>query len=78
MELAALPFSVLNEREREIARWVATGAPNKEIARQLSLSEKTVKNVLTKVYEKTNTRSRTKLAVRMWRSGWQTHTVEQS
>lgn len=57
----------LSPREREIAELVAIGAPNKEIARRLSLSEKTVKNVLTKVFIKTNTQSRTQLALHVVR-----------
>jgi len=58
----------LSRREREIAALVATGASNKEIARQLAISIKTVKNILTKVFTKTGTRSRTELAIRMVRS----------
>ena len=53
----------LTEREKEILRLLATGASNKEIARQLAISEKTVKNILTKVFVKTCTQSRTELAV---------------
>lgn len=55
---------LLTRREREITMLVATGASNKEIARQLAISDKTVKNLLTKVFVKTQTRSRTELAVR--------------
>ncbi len=58
----------LSNREREIAGLIATGASNKEIARELALSQKTVKNVLTKVYVKTQTRSRTELAIQLVRS----------
>ena len=60
----------LSEREREIAILLTTGASNKEIARQLAISPKTVKNVLTKVFVKTSTRSRTELAVQLVRSGF--------
>jgi DNA-binding NarL/FixJ family response regulator len=55
------PF--LSQREKEITALVATGVSNKEIARQLAISEKTVKNILTKVFAKTCTQSRTELAV---------------
>ncbi|MBI5305852.1 MAG: helix-turn-helix transcriptional regulator [Chloroflexi bacterium] len=58
----------LSAREREIIALVATGASNKEIAYQLALSSKTVTNVLTRVFAKTQTRSRTELAVRWVRS----------
>ena len=58
--------SLLTQREREIAALVSTGASNKEIA----ISIKAVKNILTKVFAKTGTRSRTELAVRLVRSGF--------
>jgi DNA-binding NarL/FixJ family response regulator len=44
---------------------VATGASNKEIAYHLAISEKTVKNMLTKVFAKTGMCSRTELAVQL-------------
>ncbi len=53
----------LSPREKEITVLVATGASNKQIARKLFISEKTVKNILTKVFEKTSTQSRTELAI---------------
>jgi DNA-binding CsgD family transcriptional regulator len=53
----------LSERESQIAALVVTGASNKEIARQLEISLQTVKNTLTRVFDKTGTRSRTQLAV---------------
>jgi DNA-binding NarL/FixJ family response regulator len=56
-------YSTLSPRQKEIATLVATGASNKEIARQLAISEKTVKNILTQVFVKTSTQSRTELAV---------------
>ncbi len=56
--------SFLTPREREITVLVATGASNKEIAYQLAISQKTVKNTLTRVFDKTQTRSRTELAVK--------------
>ncbi|HST42280.1 MAG TPA: AAA family ATPase [Conexibacter sp.] len=52
----------LSEREREIARLVAEGTPNKRIALMLHLSEKTVANHLTNVYAKLGLRGRTELA----------------
>jgi DNA-binding CsgD family transcriptional regulator len=59
---------LLTRRQAEIAALVAAGATNKEIAYQLAISIKTVKNTLTRVFEKTQTRSRTELAVRLVRS----------
>lgn len=58
---------MLTERQYEIASLVATGASNKEIARELSISIKTVKNTLTAVFEKTGARGRTDLALQMVR-----------
>lgn len=60
--------TLLTPREREITTLLATGASNKEIARELAISIKTVKNTLTKVFGKTGARSRTELAVRLVRS----------
>jgi DNA-binding CsgD family transcriptional regulator len=53
----------LTQREKEITALVATGASNKQIARQLFISERTVRNMLTNVFDKTSTQSRTQLAV---------------
>ena len=62
--------SLLTQSQREIAMLVVSGASNKEIARQLVISIKTVKNTLTRVFEKTQTRSRTELAVRLVQAGY--------
>lgn len=66
---------LLTRREREIATLVATGASNKEIALQLAISTKTVKNMLTKVFVKTGARSRTELAVQLLVSKFGTTTT---
>ena len=52
----------LSPREHHIAELVAEGHSNKEIAATLFLSEKTVKNALTRVYAKLGVRSRSQLA----------------
>ncbi|MGC8782734.1 MAG: response regulator [Anaerolineae bacterium] len=46
-------------REREILALVAAGASNREIADQLALSQQTVKNYLSAVYEKLGVSNRT-------------------
>ncbi len=55
----------LNERELMVARLVATGQTNRQIARRLNLSEHTVKNYLYRLFEKVGVRSRMELAVMM-------------
>jgi DNA-binding NarL/FixJ family response regulator len=52
----------LTDREREIADLVAQGRSNKEVARALFLSEKTVEHHLSRIYAKLAVRSRTELA----------------
>lgn len=53
----------LTDRESEIARLVATGASNREIATQLYLNEGTVKNHVSAALRKLGLRDRTQLAV---------------
>ncbi|MGO0122111.1 response regulator [Desulfothermobacter acidiphilus] len=53
----------LTPREREILRLLASGLSNREIARQLYLSEKTVKNHLTSVFQKIGVSDRTQAAL---------------
>jgi DNA-binding NarL/FixJ family response regulator len=45
-------YDGLTTREVEILKCVATGQPNKQIARQLQISEKTVRNHVSHMYEK--------------------------
>ena len=56
------PGTQLSTRERQVAELVAAGHANKHIAATLYLSEKTVRNTLTRVYAKLGVRSRTQLA----------------
>lgn len=55
----------LSEREAEVARLVAAGASNKEIARDLSIAERTVKAHLTAIFEKLGLRDRLQLSLRI-------------
>lgn len=57
------PLDELSEREREILELVAAGYINKEIAHQLSLSEKTVKNYMTNILQKLQVRNRVEAAL---------------
>jgi len=53
----------LTRRETEVARLVSFGSRNKEIARELDISEGTVKMHLHNLYEKLKVTSRTELAI---------------
>ncbi|HDI59435.1 MAG TPA: response regulator transcription factor [Desulfobacteraceae bacterium] len=53
----------LTPREQEIAKKVAEGLANLEIAADLNITERTVKAHLTSIYEKTGTASRLSLAL---------------
>jgi DNA-binding NarL/FixJ family response regulator len=53
------PLTRLRPREREVLDLVCEGLPNKRIARQLGISEKTVKAHLTRVYEALGVSDRT-------------------
>jgi DNA-binding NarL/FixJ family response regulator len=62
----------LTQGEMEVLRLVAQGADNKTIAEQLALSERTVANRLSGVYEKLHVNSRTQAALVALRRGWVT------
>lgn len=53
----------LSPREREVLNLIGVGANNREIARQLYISEKTVKNHVTSILSKLNLRDRTQAAL---------------
>jgi DNA-binding NarL/FixJ family response regulator len=55
----------LTEREQEIARLVAEGGTNREIAKVLFLSPKTVERHVSNVFKKVGVRNRTELASRL-------------
>jgi len=56
---------LLSEREGQVARLVANGASNKEIAEQLAITERTVKAHLTAIFEKLGVRDRLQLSLRI-------------
>lgn len=56
---------LLSERETQVARLVAGGASNKEIASQLEITERTVKAHLTTIFEKLSLRDRLQLSLRI-------------
>ncbi len=59
----------LNEKEWDIIVQVANGLSNKEIAKELFLSEGTVRNYISIILEKLELRDRTQLAIFYFRNG---------
>ena len=53
----------MTEREREIASFLAEGLTNRQIADKLYISEGTVKNYISSIYDKTGIHDRVKLVV---------------
>ena len=58
-----LTSTELSGREREVLALVAEGLPNKQIARRLGISEKTVKAHLTSVFQQIGVTDRTQAAL---------------
>lgn len=63
MLLDALRQSGLSNRETEVARWVSRGLCNKDVAKRLFVTEKTVKFHLTSIYKKLRIKNRAQLVV---------------
>jgi DNA-binding NarL/FixJ family response regulator len=63
------PVAELSTREREVLVLVARGLPNKRIARELEISEKTVKAHLTSVFQRIGVTDRTQAALWAQRNG---------
>jgi DNA-binding NarL/FixJ family response regulator len=53
----------LTDREHQILELLATGISNKEIARELNLSEKTIKHYMTNILQKLQVRNRVEAAL---------------
>lgn len=51
--------ALLSEREREVLHWLASGASNREIGRELSITESTVKRHVYHIFGKLNVCNRT-------------------
>lgn len=62
-------LELLSPREVEVARAVAAGLSNKEVARQLGVTERTVKAHLGAAFEKLGVRDRLQLALRIGAGG---------
>ncbi len=63
-------FAPLTNREVEILDCIARGNSNKEIARNLSISDQTVKNHITSILKKLNANDRTQAVIMALRHGW--------
>jgi DNA-binding NarL/FixJ family response regulator len=59
----------LSDQERRILTLVAAGASNRDIAVDLSLSERTIKNYLSVIFQKLQVNNRTEAAIRAVRDG---------
>ena len=62
----------LTPGEMEVLRLVAQGIDNRAVAEQLALSERTVANRLSSIYEKLQVNNRTQAALVALRRGWAT------
>jgi DNA-binding NarL/FixJ family response regulator len=60
---AKISEDLFSEREMDIIRLISRGFSNKEIARELFMSEGTVKNYITSVLDKTGLEHRTQIAI---------------
>lgn len=56
-------YSDLTEREKEILRLIALGGTNKEIAQKVGISEKTVKNHISSIFQTLHVNNRTQAAI---------------
>ena len=61
--------SSLTSREMEVLRWVAKGAPNKEIARAINVQEATVRAHVSNILSKLNLANRSQLVLFAVRKG---------
>ena len=59
----------LSTRETEVIRLIAEGLSNKEISARLNLSEKTIKNHISRIFSKLNIYARTQAAVHAIKMG---------
>ncbi len=60
---APRPAATLSAREREVLDLVAEGLANKQIARRLSIAERTVKAHLTSIFQQIGVTDRTQAAL---------------
>ncbi|MBF6616745.1 response regulator transcription factor [Pollutimonas thiosulfatoxidans] len=61
-KLGDSPFSVLTPRERDVMDYVARGKPNKIIAAELGVSQRTVEAHRARIFQKMQVRNAVELA----------------
>jgi pimeloyl-ACP methyl ester carboxylesterase/DNA-binding CsgD family transcriptional regulator len=66
----ALVAALLTERQRDLIEMVAQGLDNGQIAAQLALSEKTVRNHITNIFDRLGVENRGRAIVRLRESGF--------
>lgn len=64
-----LDTSIFTERELEVMKAISEGLNNKEISKSLYISEGTVKNYITSIFQKTGLTHRTQIAIYYIKSG---------
>jgi NarL family two-component system response regulator LiaR len=63
------PFTELTDREMQVLKLIANGLPNSGIAKELVISENTVKGHVSNILSKLHLADRTQAAVFAWREG---------
>jgi DNA-binding CsgD family transcriptional regulator len=64
------PRPALNKSQQEILRLMTDGFSNREIAKQIHLSENTVKSHIQEIFRRLEARNRVEAAVRATKEGW--------
>ncbi|MFS0561270.1 response regulator transcription factor [Terribacillus sp. 179-K 1B1 HS] len=60
----------MTKREEETLELIAEGLSNKDIGKKLHISEKTVKNHVSKLMRKLNVNDRTQAIILAFKNGW--------